>query len=329
MEYKMNKLFLFTLIQTMITGLVFANTAPTVTNVTASQRTDGSGVVDIAYTLNDPDGDKCTVSVAVSDNGGLTFAIIPSSGALSGALTNVSNGRRQITWNSKLDLPGVFGSNYRIKVTADDISLTDGLVVYWSFDDGTAIDNSGNGNNGTIHEATPIARLSGGQALYFDGNDYIIKNQASNLPQGNSAKSINVWFKRNNTNGCYIVAMDDGSDIYGKTFAICFSRGSWVVVGWADNLITYDWYTSVTDPYNDDKWHMITVTYNGTTTKLYIDGLCKDSSSSHTYASNLNTIWVGKAPSGSGPYFSGSIDQVRIYNRALSDSEILSLYQSP
>jgi formylglycine-generating enzyme required for sulfatase activity len=98
----------------------FANTAPTVSSVTASQRTDGSGVVDISYTLTDADNDKCTVSVVVSNDGGSTWMITPSSSALSGDRTNVSPGRRKISWASKVDLPGAFGSNYRVKVTAND-----------------------------------------------------------------------------------------------------------------------------------------------------------------------------------------------------------------
>jgi hypothetical protein len=85
-------------------------------------------MVDISYTLSDADNDKCTVSVVVSNNGGSTWTITPSPTALSGDLTNVSPGSRHITWKSKLDLPGVFGSNYRIKVTADDGFDPTGMV---------------------------------------------------------------------------------------------------------------------------------------------------------------------------------------------------------
>jgi formylglycine-generating enzyme required for sulfatase activity len=115
----------------MIGSLCFANSAPTVTQVTANQRTDGSGIVDIAYNLNVAVGDKCAISVVISNDGGNTWTITPSSGALSpsGALTNVSNGQRTITWNSKLDLPGVFGTNYRIKVTADDGKTLAGMIA--------------------------------------------------------------------------------------------------------------------------------------------------------------------------------------------------------
>jgi hypothetical protein len=114
-------IFLFTVtISAALSVPVFANSAPVVSNVSVSQRTDGSGIVDISYTLSDADNDRCTVSVVVSNDGGSTWTITPSAPALSGDLTNVSPGSRHITWNSKFDLPGVFGSNYRIKITADD-----------------------------------------------------------------------------------------------------------------------------------------------------------------------------------------------------------------
>jgi hypothetical protein len=53
-------------------AFALANSAPVVGNVTVSQRTDGSKKVDIRYNLSDADGDKCTISVQVSSDGGST-----------------------------------------------------------------------------------------------------------------------------------------------------------------------------------------------------------------------------------------------------------------
>jgi hypothetical protein len=47
-------------------------------------------------------------------------------------------------------------ANYGSNNVSIYLNLSDGLVGYWSFDDGTATDNSGNGNNGTIYEARPV-----------------------------------------------------------------------------------------------------------------------------------------------------------------------------
>ena len=74
------------------------------------------------------------------------------------------------------------------------------------------------------------------------------------------------------------------------------------------------------------RWHLLIGTYNGSVGKLYIDG---DSVSSNTYTmSLLNSnlpVFIGKEFT-DGRYFDGIIDDVRIYNRALTNSEISALY---
>ncbi len=98
-----------------------AGTPPVVTDVTATQHTDGSGIVDIAYTLADADGDDCTVSVKVSNDGGNTWIMTASDGALSGDVgPSISPGAHTIQWDSKTDLPGAYGTQYQIMVIADD-----------------------------------------------------------------------------------------------------------------------------------------------------------------------------------------------------------------
>ena len=77
-------------------GLIFANTSPVVSNVTVIQRTDGSGIVDIYYTLGDENGDNCTISIEISDDGGSSWIVTATS--LSGDIgENISPGNRHIT----------------------------------------------------------------------------------------------------------------------------------------------------------------------------------------------------------------------------------------
>ena len=110
----------------------FSNSPPVVSNVTAIQRTDGSGIVDIYYTLSDADNDRCKVSIEVSSDGGSTWNVTATS--LSGDIgENISPGRRHITWNSKADLPGEYGTNYRVKVTADDGYSPPGPNITWVY----------------------------------------------------------------------------------------------------------------------------------------------------------------------------------------------------
>jgi len=129
--------------------LTFANTSPQVSNVTASQRTDGSGIVDIGYTLNDADSDDCTVSIEVSNDGGGGWNVAATD--LSGDIgAGISPGRRHIIWKSKTDLPGEYGTNYRVKVTADDGSYTYTLNVNSSGVSGVSISSS-TGHGGTTN----------------------------------------------------------------------------------------------------------------------------------------------------------------------------------
>jgi len=97
-----------------------ANRAPFVSNVHVEQRT-GTQLVDITYDVSDPDGDLLTISVSVSDDGGSTFAVSAGtfSGDVGGGISPGTN--KQIVWDAGSDVPEVYGTNYRIKITASDV----------------------------------------------------------------------------------------------------------------------------------------------------------------------------------------------------------------
>lgn len=96
------------------------NNAPVVSNVTASQRPDASRLVDIHYNLADADGDACTVWVSVSDDGGATFRVPAHTftGDIAQAISPGTN--KSIVWDAGADIPGRVGSNFKVRVYADD-----------------------------------------------------------------------------------------------------------------------------------------------------------------------------------------------------------------
>jgi formylglycine-generating enzyme required for sulfatase activity len=98
---------------------VFANSAPVVSNVTATQRSDDSKLVDIYYDLADTDGDNCTVWVTISDNGGVTWTVpaMTFTGNVGSGVTPGSG--KQIIWDAGKDMRGKV-SNYKARVFADD-----------------------------------------------------------------------------------------------------------------------------------------------------------------------------------------------------------------
>ena len=88
-----------------------------------------------------------------------------------------------------------------------------------------------------------------------------------------------------------------------------------------DNFGTNQFYIGSPLTYNDNTWHHLAVTRSGTALKLYIDGVLVNSitTSAVTNISNTTSVKIGNSPCGS---YSGSLDEVRIWNRAVTQCEI-------
>jgi formylglycine-generating enzyme required for sulfatase activity len=98
----------------------WSNNPPVVSNVTASQRADGSKLVDIYYNLADADGDACTVWAVVSDDGGTTYKVPARTftGHVGPGITPGSG--RHIIWDAGADIPGAVLGQAKVRVYADD-----------------------------------------------------------------------------------------------------------------------------------------------------------------------------------------------------------------
>jgi hypothetical protein len=97
----------------------WAKNAPVVSNVQAAQR-QGTTLVDITYDLQDPDGDRMAITVAVSNDGGYTYTIFPR--YLTGDVgEGIASGTgKRIVWDAGRDLPGLWSPFIRVRVSADD-----------------------------------------------------------------------------------------------------------------------------------------------------------------------------------------------------------------
>jgi len=101
-------------------GLVAAPQPPVISNVTFAQRTDGSGIVDIAYDLADPDSPSLTVTVQASSDGGATWNL--STASTSGDVgADIAPGTgKSIQWDFAADEPGQVFTGAVIRVSASD-----------------------------------------------------------------------------------------------------------------------------------------------------------------------------------------------------------------
>jgi hypothetical protein len=234
--------------------------------------------------------------------------------------------------NSKYYLASHFGPKTNCR--EDPGSCIDyGLVGYWSFDEGagtTAYDASGKGNNGTIYGAK-WTNGKFGQALSFDGRDDYV--EIGELAP--TYMTIGAWIKTTSTTyNLPIVAKLDKTNFRGFFLTI---NANWpgVIVG-SIRFALYD--TSNMDRcqtsnlnVNDGNWHYIVATYDGSYGKIYLDGTLVKSCSHTAGYTNPTTepLLIGRHSKYSVDntlYFNGLIDEVRIYNRALSEEEIRYLY---
>lgn len=196
-----------------------------------------------------------------------------------------------------------------------------GLVGWWRFDEGSgtvAKDQSENGNNGILRGSPLPSWVIGknGQALQFDGvQNYVSFGSLSILPIGASARTINFWANGLANENTILVSW--GTESSNALCAVGFRQNQKLgVFVWGAN----DLAVSLPLPYLN-QWHMYTVTYNGSIRKIYQDGVLAGSDSSAVTLNTVGqTLFAGKRSG--GEYCTDIIDEVQIYNRALSADEI-------
>jgi parallel beta-helix repeat protein len=195
------------------------------------------------------------------------------------------------------------------------------LVAYWKFDEGSgtiAYDSAGT-NDGTIYGSNWVTGQVRG-ALSFDGvDDYVdVGNDSSLMTTGDL--TIIAWIKARESRACiyshtwngWRLGFGIGNDNYdGRLGFYTWNHGKWIEAG---------------SSLADDTWHHVAVTLSGTIVTLYTGGI-KIGSDTGTPASDLTGIGL------IGLYnydwhFGGLIDDVRIYNHALSAAEIEALYKA-
>lgn len=210
-------------------------------------------------------------------------------------------------------------------------SSEQGLVGHWTLDETsgtTAADETGSYNGTMTGALTAAAATTSGvidTAIHFDGSgDYI---NASAIPemQGATTLTLSGWLKRNALGDYVHFGSDNG--IAGGT-SIGYSGGT-LYFATAIGSWAYGSYSL-----NDTQWHHVTMVYNGNGAtnsdkiKGYIDGVevalsYTGTIPAATYNNASNTMKIGRF---SNYRSDGDVDDVRVYNRLLSASEIAELY---
>lgn len=229
--------------------------------------------------------------------------------------------------------------------------LTGGLVGYWTFNGpdtvwtsstvGTVADKSSAGTNtgtmqGMFQSTSPVSGVVG-QALKFNSSWVAVPYASTLAPT--TAISYGAWFKTNDkTEDTRIISKTEsgGYNInlnQANVVAFCTANTLCSVLR---NSGTYYAVKYSTSNIINNSWYHVFITYDGETLIMYVNGVPVDTNTSPTGAIQYgfsNPFCIGRE-SGEALctdgtyYFNGSLDEVRVYNRALSDTEVLELYQS-
>ena len=222
---------------------------------------------------------------------------------------------------------------------------TSGLVGYWTFDGAdtpwtsttaaTTLDTSGQNNTGTLtnmSQSTSPTIGKIGQGLNFDGsNDYV--NVGTSL-DFTSPFTMTAWIKPKTVSTG--VSVYDGDNIihkggaasdppYNKQLTL-FGTNE---LGWFSETASTNYVVITTgDAIIVNTWQLVTAVYNGTNMTLYVNGIAKGGPTAiEAPSAGSENVYLGGQTGGLGTSFDGTIDDVRIYNRALSIAEVEDLYR--
>lgn len=210
--------------------------------------------------------------------------------------------------------------------TAKAIPLN-GLEAFWSFD-GNANDSTGKGYNGNVNGATLTSdRFGNTNAAYsFDGiNDLI--NIGDKLDMGNSNFTLSAWIKGD-------PSMQNWGRILDKGYFTAYTFGRQGL----SNRVGFEYLHSgsqgntfsTTSNVIDNTWHHVALVRNGNTATIFSDGVGENSEMISTaFQNNSLDLYIGYNPGeGTRGYWKGVLDDIAIYNRALSTEEVGELFNA-
>ncbi|MBD2336607.1 DUF4347 domain-containing protein [Calothrix sp. FACHB-156] len=319
---------------------IAVNEADGTATLTVLRQQGSDGTVTVNY--HTVDGTAASGTDYTSKSGTLTFAAGETSKSVTIQILDDTLPEANETFNFVIDnITGgaTLSASQTTQITIIDNENNPGLVGYWKLDETsigtTVIDSSGFNNNGShVNIASPSGpstnvpslNFTDTSSLSFDGvNDYvnIASNPSLNLSAGTFTQS--VWIYSQITDNGYhgILGYQPGGSTSERYPGIWVFEQTRIHAGFGDGS---NWNSfSTGNVLKPNAWNHIVTSFDGTTYKAYVNG----------QEVNSTTQFAGRKPAATQQlnigrvdnYFQGQIDDVRIYNRALSTAEIANLAQ--
>ena len=260
------------------------------------------------------------ISFSVSGGGLPAGLTLSSTGIISGIPASAGSNTFAVV---AMDAAGLSSAELvcGLNVTPALVPATPGGLVAWWRAENNAQDYIST-HDGALSNGVTYAVGKVGQAFSFDGSDdYFIASDAG-LPSGNAPRTVEFWMRyETGASGNHPPFVYGGQSAPSSFYVIVV--GNRLYIG---NFGGGDTPGSTTA--TDGDWHHIALTHDGSTTRMYVDGQL-DAAVNRTYATVLSGgFYMGAAL---GPFpdrFKGQVDELAVYDRALSQPEIAAIYNA-
>lgn len=221
-----------------------------------------------------------------------------------------------------------------ISASADLSSLSTGLVGYWPLNLGDylsstkIIDRTGNGGTGTlVNSPTKVPLGLMGQALSFNGSTQYVNASGTTATNLTGAMTLTGWIYPTTVTGEHRMIAKWGGPQVDQQY-LCEQDANKILFALFKNG-NYYILTSTTSVIPVNKWSMISCVYDGSTMYVYLNATIDSTTQANSAGTQSipgDNVGIGTDLPSPESYFQGNMDELRIYNRALSAAEIKSLY---
>ncbi len=218
------------------------------------------------------------------------------------------------------------------------VAPSNGLVGWWKLDDesgSTAADSSGQGNNGTVIGSPSWTSGKIGGALSFNGTTNEVSTSDGNSVKGLTQVTVSAWLKPTAYNPNFAEIYFEPTTVNAgntRLEILLTPTGGIQMGGRSPDAASYVTWVQTAAAIPLNAWTLVTAVYDSVSGNysIYLNGVLSASSSSSgsafTNSNPFATPFIGSEGDTDAYDFIGSIDDVRIYNRALSAAEVWDLY---
>jgi len=223
---------------------------------------------------------------------------------------------------------GIEGAGAKGVVYIDDIRLYPNAVEYLTPTepdagsllalyalDGNVADSSGNGYDGTENGGPTYGTGVDGQAIRLDGiGDFVDFGVPENWPSGAASRTLCAWAQTSSVQSGWRVIAAYGSPVTAQAAGLVMNGTSLYASGYGSD-VSLDNFWAV------EEWHHASLTYDGATVRLYADGV-EVASGQRTWNTTITVARIGRQVNEAPEFWDGMVDDVRLYDEALSAEEI-------